>query len=96
LITKRAKSTALLDSGAIENFMNLAYTKWLRLPIKQLKNPRPLYNVDGTKNKSGRLKYYTDLEVRTGTINTTLQFFLLDLGEHKAILGYPWFAATQP
>ena len=24
-----------------------------------------------------------------------MQFFLTDLGEHKAILGYPWFAATQ-
>ena len=28
-ITKRAESTALLDLGAIENFMNLSYTKWL-------------------------------------------------------------------
>jgi len=25
-----------------------------------------------------------------------MRFFLTDLGEHKAILGYPWFAATQP
>ncbi len=24
------------------------------------------------------------------------RFFLTELGEHKAILGYPWFAATQP
>ena len=27
---------------------------------------------------------------------TNLRFFLLDLGEQKAILGYPWFAAFQP
>jgi hypothetical protein len=25
-----------------------------------------------------------------------LQFFLSNLGEHKVILGYPWFVATQP
>jgi hypothetical protein len=25
-----------------------------------------------------------------------MRFFLSDLGEHKAILGYPWFSATQP
>jgi hypothetical protein len=31
LIAKRAKSIALLDSGAMENFMNLAYAKWLCL-----------------------------------------------------------------
>ena len=27
---------------------------------------------------------------------TNLRFFLSDLGEQKAILGYPWFAAFQP
>ena len=25
-----------------------------------------------------------------------MRFFLADLGEHKVILGYPWFAANQP
>jgi hypothetical protein len=34
--------------------------------------------------------------MRTGTTITKLRFFLSDLGEHKAILGYPWFAAVQP
>ena len=29
LIAKRAESIALLDSGPTENFMNLAYAKWL-------------------------------------------------------------------
>ena len=65
-IEKRAESIALLDSGATENFMNLAYAKWLWLPIKQLPKPRPVLNVNGTENKSSKLKYYTDLNVRTG------------------------------
>jgi hypothetical protein len=25
-----------------------------------------------------------------------MRFFLTDLGEHKIILGYPWFVAKQP
>ena len=95
-VAKRAEAVALLDSGATENFMNLSYAKWLKLPIKQLAQPRALFNVDGTENKSGKLQYYTDLHVRTGGNNTTMRFFLSDLGEHKAILGYPWFAAAQP
>ena len=37
-----------------------------------------------------------DLQTHTGTNTTSLRFFLSDLGEHKAILGYPWFAAVQP
>jgi hypothetical protein len=87
-ITKRAEIVALIDSGATENFLNLSYAKWLRLPIKALKTPRKLYNVDRTENKAGELQYYADLKTRTGTTTTKLRFFLSDLGEHKAILGY--------
>jgi hypothetical protein len=93
---KRAKAVALIDSGATENFMNLTYAKWLQLPIKQLDEPKKLLNIDGTENKSGELKYYTNLAVWTGGTHTTLRFYLSDLGEQKAILGYPWFAAVQP
>jgi hypothetical protein len=87
---------ALVDSGATENFMNLQYTWWLRLPIKKLAYERNLFNVDGTKNRSRKLKYYTDLEVQTRTNRMKMRFFLTDLGENKAILGYSWFAAVQP
>ena len=93
---KRAKTIALLDSGATENFINLQYAKYLQLPIQCLKEPRKLYNIDRSPNQSGKLQYFTDLQVQTGTQRSTLWFFLSDLGENKAILGYPWFAAFQP
>jgi hypothetical protein len=48
------------------------------------------------ENKAGELQYYMDLETRIGTMTTKLRFFLSDLGEHKAILGYLWFTAVQP
>jgi hypothetical protein len=92
-IAKRAEAVALVNSGATENFMNLTYTKWLWLPIKQLNKPRKLLNVDSTENKSSKLRYYTDLLVQTRKVHTKLHFYLLDLGEQKAILGYPWFVA---
>ena len=97
--SKRAETIALLDSGAMENFMSLDYTKYLHLPIKTLKEPRKLFNVDGTPkgpNHAGDLKYFTDLTTRTGTRSTTLRYFLSDLGDNKVILRYPWFAAAQP
>jgi hypothetical protein len=95
-IAKRAEVIALVDLGAMENFMNLSYAKWLKLPIKRLPQPRKLYNVDGTENKSGELQFYTDLQVCNGGQTHSLRFFLSDLREHKARLGYPWFAAVQP
>ena len=59
----RMETAALLDSGATENFMSLTYAKWLKLPFKRLAQERPLFNVDGLTNKSGSIKYYTDLEM---------------------------------
>ncbi len=93
---KRAKTIALLDLGATENFMSLDYAKHLHLPIKTLKEPRKLFNVDGTPNKAGDLKYYTDLGTRTGTSTQTLRYFLSDLEDSRVILGYPWFTTAQP
>ncbi len=94
--SKRAETIALLDSGATENFMSLPYAKYLHLPIKTLVEPRRLFNVDGTQNRAGDLKYYVDMKTRTGTRQTNLRYFLTDLGDHKVILGYPWFATAQP
>ena len=65
--TKRAETTALVDSGVTENFINLNYAKWLKLPIKVLPEERKLFNVDGTENKAKKLKFYIDLQVQTGT-----------------------------
>src|SRR5712671_6946684 len=93
---RRTEVPALLDSGATENFVSLMYAKWLKLPFKRLPHKRPLLNVDGTTNKTGSLKYYVDLQVQTGTKRTNMRFFLTDLGHHRVILGYPWFAANQP
>jgi hypothetical protein len=65
--SKRTEALALIDSGATENFINLDYAKYLHLPIKRLEEPRRLFDVDGSPNKSGDLKFYTDLQVQTGT-----------------------------
>ena len=65
-IAKRAKAVALVDLGATEIFMNLSYARWLKLPIQALQQPHKIFNIDGTTNKSGELKYFMDLEVQTG------------------------------
>ncbi len=93
---KRAEAVALLDSGATENFISIDYVKKLGIPIQRLPYERRLFNVDGTPNKAGTLKYYADMSTRTGGKRTRLQYFLMDLGENQVILGYPWFARAQP
>jgi len=94
--SKRAETVALLDSGATENFMNIRYAQKMELPIQRLTEERRLFNVDGTQNKAGSLKYFTDVTTRMGEKSTCLRYYLTDLGENQVILGYPWFASAQP
>ena len=70
--SKRAETTALIDSGATENFMSLDYAKYLKLPIKNLREPRKLFNMDRTPNKAGDLQHYVDLATRTGSSTKNL------------------------
>jgi hypothetical protein len=93
---KRAETSALLDSGAMENFINPDYARELKLPIEELAEPCKVFNVDGTQNRHGQITHYTDLDIRMGDQTHTMRFFLTNLGEQKVILGYPWFAAVQP
>jgi hypothetical protein len=81
--SKRAEAKALLDSGATENFINEGYARWLRMPFKRLEKPRMVFNVDRTPNRTGDIKFYTDLEVQTGDQKTRMRFFLTDLGPQK-------------
>jgi hypothetical protein len=94
--SKRAKAVTLLDSGATENFMNIKYAQKMRLPMQRLTEDRRLFNVDGTQNKAGSLKYFMDITTRTGKKSTCLRYYLTDLGENQVILEYLWFASAQP
>ena len=95
-LSKRAETSALLDTGATENFINKQYARRTRIPFKRLVKPRKIINVDGTENVAGTIRFYTDLEVQTGTAKRKMRFFLTGLSDRNVILRYPWFAAVQP
>ena len=64
--------------------------------MRELNEPRLLYNVDRTINKAGEIRWYMDVKVQTRMQHTWMRFLLSDLGNNRIILGYPWFSAVQP
>ena len=55
-----ATASALIDSGAMENFVDFHTAERWGMPQKVLPTPRPIINVDGTENKAGMV---TDVTV---------------------------------
>jgi hypothetical protein len=53
-----AEETALLDCGATENFMDQRMVERLGIGTRKMKQPRRVFNVDGTENKHGTLTHY--------------------------------------
>jgi hypothetical protein len=58
-----AEEVALIDSGAIENFIDQETVKKLKLGSKKLSEPVQLRNIDGTYNQSGSVTHFIDLLV---------------------------------
>jgi hypothetical protein len=53
-------------------------------------------NVDGTENKQGTIRYYTNLDLQVNGKMNTERFFITGLGNQKIILGLPWLQEHNP
>ena len=93
--TQKTKFT-LLDSGATENFLDPRTVERLRIPIRKLSEPRIIYNIDGTLNKAGSITHRAQLQVTFGKETRTVDFFITDLGQDRAVLGFPFLRDFNP
>ena len=87
---------ALLDSGAIDNFIDQRAVNRLNISTRRLDKPRVLYNVNKTENRSGRIAHYVDLEIMRGIQIRVQCFYIADLKADRFILGFPWLYEFNP
>jgi hypothetical protein len=85
-----AKETALVDSGATENFMDKRMVTRLGIGRRPMKQPRQVFNVDRSENKNRTITHYCVLRVQKGDKEELQKFYITGLGGDRAILGYPW------
>ena len=93
---KTTQIEALLDCGAIHNFIDPRAIKTLSMGTNSLKQPLLVHNVDGTINRDGTITHYCNLWVRRGKHVEKLGFYVANLGWDRMILGYPWFQKFNP
>jgi hypothetical protein len=92
----KVEEKALVDSRAMENFIDKGTVKRLWLGTKPLSPARPVFNVDRTHNKAGTISKTIHLYVMLGDMEQCLQFYITDLGKDRMILGYPWLKTFNP
>jgi hypothetical protein len=92
----KAEETALVDSGATENFIDYKTVERLRLGTKKLEQVRSLKNIDGTLNQAGSVTRCCDLVLTKGEQSEQVRFYVTNLGNDRFILGYPWLAKFNP
>jgi hypothetical protein len=76
--------------------MHPAFAKKMGLGLQELPNPKKIFNIDNTSNKSGLITHFLDLDVYTNGIHKEMQFLVTDIGHKEILLGYPWLATFEP
>ena len=94
--TLHSPISALLDSGATDNFITPELVEHFQIPTRTLTRARTICNVDGTKNKIGNVTKNTQLTIRYRNESHLHNFYVADLGNDAVLLGMPFFAATNP
>jgi len=86
----------LVDSGAMENFIDHNLVKCLRLGTRLLERPIKLRNIDGTFNTTGKMTHYIDLMMCRADKKVKERFYITGLSGIELILGYPWLRDFNP
>ena len=88
-------ANALIDSGAMRCFISKDTVQRLGLLVQKLDQTVQAWNVDETPNKSGLVKYKTNIMLDYGGVREHWDLFILNCGKNEVILGLPWLQAIN-
>jgi len=91
-----AEESALVDSGAMENFMDRRLVERIKLGTQRLDQLIKLRNINGTFNTTGQITHFLDLLVTHGNKKIKERFYVTGLSGVEIILGYPWLRDFNP
>ena len=93
---KTADIKALVDLGAMDNFIHPMFVQWMGLGARPLERPQKIWNVGNLENKAGCITHYITLNVQTKGRCVDMNFLVTDIGNEEVLLGYPWLATYEP
>jgi len=79
---------ALLDSGAMGNFIDRDFVQMKGINTQSISRPIPVYNVDGFPNKAGQISEVVDIVLRYKTHSERMLLTVSSLRRQSMILSY--------
>ncbi|KAL0149332.1 hypothetical protein M9458_055370 [Cirrhinus mrigala] len=91
-------TTALIDSGAAGNFIDVNFAESHGLPLIPCKSPLTVAALDGRPLGGSRVQHTTcDIHLTTGALHTeSIRFFIIQAPNNPVILGLPWLQLHEP
>ena len=90
------ETTALIDSGATGNFIDLGLLSLANFPLKKMSQPVRAFNVDGSLNKRGTIMWKVSTRMLLSKEPENIELMVVGLGRHQVILGMPWLKTWNP
>ena len=87
---------ALLDSGAMGNFIYRDLVRTKGINTWSISCPILVYNVDGSPNEAGQISEVVDIVLRYKTHSERMLLAISSLGRQNMILGYTWLKDHNP
>jgi len=94
--TLHQEASALIDSGATDNFISLDLVDHFFIPTINPPKPKTVWNLDRTRNSIGTINQAAHLDLTYNGKKNTHNFYVIDLGEDHMVLGMPFLAAVNP
>ena len=93
---KTIKIKPLLDCGAGGIFIDQNFTWKHGIRTTKLDKLITARNIDGTLNKKGTIRYFTNLKIKIDGKTSEERFYITGLGNQEIILGFPWLKKHNP
>ena len=94
--SERKSVTCLVDSSATSEFIDRDYAKSCHFNLVKLKQPIPMYNVDGTLNEAGSISEVVHLILRYKNHSERTMFAVTCLSKQKLLLRHSWLRIHNP
>ena len=89
-------TTAMIDSGASENFIDREYAQANQIPLQRKAVSRTVLTVDGSEVIGGPVTHNTLVDLDINNHYENIRLHCITIGNTPIILGLPWLKLHDP